>query len=263
MVTKKEKIARGAIDKAFGQMLPVGWNVAQEVQAAFETTKPQLKEDVIAALKGAGLLDDDDDACTSKEQICGLEELAYELGQMLEKPDNVKIGLDCYIPEFRLFRELSKRDRKLTKRDVLLILKWKLGRLKDNAAKVIEDNNFERINEAIAVAQSSEDEQKLKALKMLMDIPGIKLATATAILTVCHPKEFTIIDRRVLEQLGYSGRLQETSAWTPEEYLRTYLPQVKECSRQWNTTLRDTDRALWGLSVDHKIDELLKGSGGS
>jgi len=73
MVIKKEEIARGAIDKAFGQSLPVGRgfgdDVMQRVQTAFETTKPLLKENVIAALKEAGLLDDDDDARTSKERI--------------------------------------------------------------------------------------------------------------------------------------------------------------------------------------------------
>lgn len=222
-------------------------------------------EDAIHRLR-ACLFSEDISTASKDCEFCGYVSARWQKEPSGQDPfecrDEVKTGLDCYSPEFRLFPKLSKRVLELTKRDVLLILKWKLNRLKKDHASIIEDQNVRKLNDAIAMAQSPEYEQRHTALTSLMEIHGVKLAVATAFLTVCYPDEFTIIDRRVLEQLGYPEERQDTSKWTPEDYLRIYLPEVRKRSRQWNTTLRDADRALWGLSVDHQIGKILKGSDG-
>jgi thermostable 8-oxoguanine DNA glycosylase len=178
--------------------------------------------------------------------------------------EDVERGLDCYDPEHRVFRAL-KQARKLNKRDVLLILKWKLGRIKESNSVTVNDENMEKINKAIEIGRSPE--RKCDALKMLERIPGIGLATATAILTVCYPDEFTIIDQRVLEELDlFPPKLAKhkptknfnTYDWTAEDYLLEYLPKVRECSERWGRTLRDTDRALWGLSVSRRIEQIIR-----
>lgn len=135
-------------------------------------------------------------------------------------------GLNCYDPDGRVFPDLSKtHGRRLCKRDVLLILKWKLGRIKDAHYETVNDKNMEKIDRALKDAGGHG--QELLALKALEGIPGIGLATATAILTVCYPDIFTIIDRRVLEELDLSPI--DTYGWSAEDYIEKYLPMVRGC----------------------------------
>ncbi len=57
-MNRKEIIAREAIDKVFNKSLTVGLGLRQEVQAAFEAMKSEWKNDLIAALNEAGILND-------------------------------------------------------------------------------------------------------------------------------------------------------------------------------------------------------------
>jgi hypothetical protein len=168
--------------------------------------------------------------------------------------EDLNDGLDHYWPETRVFPTIadSKGPERLGKRDVLLILKWKLGRIKDsNYDETVSDKNLGLINQW--VNKASEPGGEIKALEELDKIPGIGLATATAILTVCFPEKFTIIDLRVLEMLELE--LRETDGWTAEQYFTKFLPKVKDQSKQWGCTLREADQALWGLSVKKQIRE--------
>ena len=185
--------------------------------------------------------------------------------------NDVKEGLDFYDPENRVFQEIADKipkGQKLSKRDLLLILKWKLGRLKDANSRTIADENMDEINRAVRDARVIGcRSDAVKALEALEKVPGIGLATATAILTVCYPGEFTIIDQRVLEVLDLfpptcpvakrQSKDYRSDDWTAAEYVDEYLPKVKERSRRWGCTLRNADQALWGLSVKRRVEELI------
>ena len=168
--------------------------------------------------------------------------------------EDMEEGLDCYCPETRVFPTIAKAEgpQKLRKQDVLLILKWKLGRIKESNCKTVSDDNFRLINQW--VEKSGETDREIEALKELDKIPGIGMATATAILTVCYPDKFTIIDYRVLETLDLKPL--KADRWTAERYFREYLPKVKEHCGQWDCSLRQADRALWGLSVRDQIKKI-------
>src|ERR1039458_8831671 len=101
--------------------------------------------------------------------------------------DDLKAGLDCYDPEHRVFPDLSetRKGQWLTELEVLLILKWKLGRIRDIHSKTVSEQNMAVINRAVRDAVMPENKNKVAALKALAEVPGIRLATATAILTVC------------------------------------------------------------------------------
>jgi hypothetical protein len=181
-------------------------------------------------------------------------------------PDDLEDGLNYYDPEANLFSDIGQKvDRGggLSKRDVLLIVKWKLGRIKDANADTVADARMVEINRAVAKAREAGGE--VAALEALEKIPGIGLATATALLTVCYPEVFTIIDERVLEMLDlFPSTLprakrtrHSTEDWTAREYWNEYVPQVKKQSEAWGCTLRDADRALWGLSVRGRVDEII------
>jgi endonuclease III len=182
---------------------------------------------------------------------------------------DMESGLDHYDPEGRVFPEIANKvsaGGALTKQDVLLILKWKLGRIKDSNLQTVSDENLEMINQAVKGARTTGG--GVNALKALDMIPGIGLATATAVLTVCYPAEFTIIDWRVLEMLDlFPSRMPEnkrnehnTEHWTAEDYIAEYLPRVTEQAHGWGCGLRDADRALWGLSVRNGIAGILGNS---
>jgi len=184
-------------------------------------------------------------------------------------------GLDCYDPEGRVFPKIAEKisiGQDLSKQDVLLILKWKLGRLKDHNSQTVTNANIDKINEAVRDARKSD--HQVAALEALRCIPGIGLATATVILTVGYPEEFTVIDWRVLKELdlfpsnlsaaqqGSKREREDYNAddWTPEKYLSEYLPKVSARADLWGCSLRDADRALWGLSVHRRVQELTEKS---
>lgn len=60
----------------------------------------------------------------------------------------------------------------------------------------------------------------VKSIEMLDSVPGIGLATATAILSICYPKLFTILDWRVLEVLQLFP--------SPTERVRSREPRVDD-----------------------------------
>jgi hypothetical protein len=55
----------------------------------------------------------------------------------------MKLSVDCYDPERRVFPRFAQTDARgeLTAKDILLILKWKLGRIKDINARTISERS--------------------------------------------------------------------------------------------------------------------------
>ena len=170
---------------------------------------------------------------------------------------DIEEGLDHYDPEGRVFPKIAAKvaaGQRLTKRDILQILRWKLGHVKKSNPLTISDENLATINRAIKDA--CKVGHSLDVLESLEKIPGIGLPTATAILSVCYPDEFVIIDFHMLELFPF--RLDALSA---KKYLAEYLPKLKAQRDLWGCTLRDTDRALCGLSIRDRLAEIENSSG--
>lgn len=167
----------------------------------------------------------------------------------------LQAGLDHFDPEERIFPRIAARNYpSLTDEELLVVLKWKLGRVKHSDTDILPHRD--EVNGAIRLA--GEDGKEVEAIRLLCGVKGIKLAVASAILTVCHPGKFTIIDVRVLEVLGLEPSRAE--GWTPERYWHEFVPAVRRHCRP-GFSLRDVDKALWGLSVRGRIKEIL-GQGG-
>ena len=87
-------------------------------------------------------------------------------------------------------------------------------------------------------------------VKKLLDIDGIGIPVASAILTVCYPDQFTVVDyraRAAIEKLWPAK--SKTVAPVPTQYIKGYLRYVAVCQQIANEQgmcLRDVDRALWG-----------------
>jgi hypothetical protein len=144
--------------------------------------------------------------------------------------------------------------------DFYMILIWKAERVKnkqrDRLAK--KSGSFQNAVKKISKSLRAANDSK-KRLQILMKEWDFRLATATAILTVLCPKEFTVYDARVCDQLKGSF---EKLAWRKfsdglwKNY-QTFLHAVKSAVPQ-ERRLRDKDRYLWGKSV---YDDVKKACG--
>lgn len=186
----------------------------------------------------------------------------------------IQEGLEYYDPENLVFPKIKVRicaGEPLVARDILLILKWKLGRVTEKNLDTVSSEHLNEINNAVLKANSPDQIEQIDALTNLILVPGIGLAVASAILTVCYPEKYSVIDWRVLEMLGlYPTRLKnklivrghqrhyDALDWTTEEYIKEFLPALKSLLNE-KITLRDLDRALWGLSVRNGQRDLANG----
>jgi hypothetical protein len=163
--------------------------------------------------------------------------------------------LKYYHLEKYLFEDVRRRfqDRgELAPLDLFPILQWKSQRAKNrnrNKLKEQAGGCFEtaarKIGAGLFKANSPEDR-----LKLLMREWSLRLPTATAILTILYPEEFTVYDVRVRGQLGrgpirehYSEK-QWNSIW--DSCLKFRGAVIEKTPA--NLCLRDKDRYLWGKS---------------
>ncbi|MGD0156134.1 MAG: hypothetical protein ABSB50_08550 [Terracidiphilus sp.] len=128
------------------------------------------------------------------------------------------------------------------------IVRWKSER----AVQYLIGNSTEKIRRALAVAASPAS-STAAAVKALIDLHGVDLPVASAILAAIHPERYTVLDYRALEALGHARhdvhfyeeylafckRLAESNIVKPQSELPAPTP------------LRTIDRALWEWSRSH------------
>jgi hypothetical protein len=78
--------------------------------------------------------------------------------------------------------------------------------------------------------------------RVLTLLDGVRVPTATALLTVAFPDRHTIIDVRCTEALGRLGEWDGTGGYRP------YLEVCRRLASQLDVNLRTLDRALWQWS---------------
>src|ERR1700734_695552 len=103
--------------------------------------------------------------------------------------------LRYYFLEDYLFTDLHanfEKNKSLTPEEFLAIIIWKSNRQKTNvvAGIVASEQTVEKLMTQVA---ESED---LKNIELLIEIGGIGIPVASAILTVCYPDTFTVVDYR-------------------------------------------------------------------
>ena len=154
-----------------------------------------------------------------------------------------------------LFENVGKtfRDKgKLSPLDLFLILHWKSRRAKNkNRDKLkMKSGSFGKATKQIAASLQKANSPE-ERLRVLMEKWGLRLPTASAILTVLYPEHFTIYDIRVRDQLGLDRMRESYSAahWNTmwDSYLQ-FKNMVIENTPS-NLCLRDKDRYLWGKSL--------------
>lgn len=143
--------------------------------------------------------------------------------------------------------------------DFFCIVIWKTrGRAQSMIAKrlLAHDGGFDSLSKAarlltsqVSAAQSPKDK-----MRVLWEVWGFRLPTASAILTVFFPAEFTVYDERVSGQLGVR-RLTNLGGYTKRDIsfdtlwqrYREYISAVRRAGLR-KASLRNKDRHLWGKS---------------
>jgi len=128
------------------------------------------------------------------------------------------------------------------------IVRWKSERV----VHYLIGNSNEKIRRALAVA-ASPDASTETAVKALLELHGVDLPVASAILAAIYPERYTVLDYRALEALGHARH----DVHFYEEYL-AFCKRLAESNivhpqsdLPAPTPLRTLDRALWEWSRSH------------
>jgi hypothetical protein len=141
--------------------------------------------------------------------------------------------------------EAIRNKSEFTLANLETIVRWKSER----TVHFLIRNSNEEIARALTVAASPESSTDA-AVKALLELHGVDIPVASAILTAIFPERYTVLDFRALEALGYARRdvrfyeeyvafckrLAESNVVTPQSELPAPTP------------LRALERALWEWS---------------
>lgn len=133
------------------------------------------------------------------------------------------------------------------------IFVWKLrsqiGR-QEEKRKENTDENVRTITEAaFAITHSDKNYETTLKLKLLTTLTGVGIPVASAILTLCFPTEYSVIDFRNWRQIYKSDEAK--TSYTASEYVE-YLKTIKEMANEYGVTPQEIDIAIWQLDIDSK-----------
>ena len=142
-----------------------------------------------------------------------------------------------------LFGELSEKiklNNELEPDDFFKICEWKSTRTKT----LVRTNPREHIQEVTRLAFSSRESLRVPLLCILN---GVRIPTASAILTVWRPKEYTIYDVRIRDAiLSVSHHLlTDEAVEAARNSYSSYLDVARKIANELDVSLRDLDKALW------------------
>ena len=169
-----------------------------------------------------------------------------------------KFYLEFYDIESYLFttvHERFHRDGRLCAFDFFSIVRWKSNRAKGRIRKALCERcpDLEDAVRSLTcnIHDAADPERRLK---ILLDVKGVRLAMATAVLAVLYPNVFTVYDTRVCNQLGgrfkyLDGRSSATIFEGYTEFLQAVRKEATLRGAPDCLTLRDMDRWLWSRDV--------------
>lgn len=134
----------------------------------------------------------------------------------------------------------------LTLDDFDEILHWKLRKQYRRQLKFRERNTDQNVQIITKAAfeikhHNSDIETELK-IKVLTALSGVEIPVASAILALCNPNLYSVIDVRNWRQI-YSGVTQKTS-YSIKEY-NDYLKIIRELADKFSLTPQEIDVAIW------------------
>lgn len=159
--------------------------------------------------------------------------------------NNLNQYLKYYFLENYLLNEVHDNfvsHGRLTLEEFFAIVIWKSNRSKTKIKTSLRKN---RTNIPDITAKMHDTKDPVEKVKILDDIEFVGIPIASAILTICYPDEFTVVDYRTVSTLK---SIHKNVPPHPTTKIREYLAYVEICrqlAEQENLKLRDFDRALW------------------
>lgn len=153
-----------------------------------------------------------------------------------------------------------EKEKYLTAEQFLAIIEWKNPKFGKTKLSYLKTKDIEKLFREVHDHHQSPEKQ----LEILINKKGIKLATASAILTILYPTKFTVYDIRVRKQLKKRGLWNEkpdditNRIDVVDKYFNKYLPAVQKVKEENKILiLRDCDRALWAQDWYEDLQKFL------
>ena len=136
----------------------------------------------------------------------------------------------------------SARDRgHLTRAELLAICRWKSAR----AIRHIRANNPGQVRRATKIALNTRSERV--RLQALLDLRGVSVPMASAILTLLYPRRYGVIDIRVWQLLHEVGTVTGAPNGVGFTYANwhQFLMVVRDFAKRYGVRARDIERTLF------------------
>jgi thermostable 8-oxoguanine DNA glycosylase len=174
---------------------------------------------------------------------------------MTDFTQNIDYYIDQYDLEktiFKLGKEIFKRGW-LTKEEFLTICLWKSRRPK----KLYDQNSNSDIINKTKLCLKENDE--LIKIKILTELKGVRIPTASALLSVTNPTDYPIIDERCIQSLNHLEQIKWTNI-TEQNWLE-YLRIIRNLAKTHNKTAREVEKGLFAynrIQLDKEYKNLYK-----
>jgi hypothetical protein len=131
------------------------------------------------------------------------------------------------------------------------ILHWKLRRQYYRQLKNIKRNTDSSIRSitqsAFSVENADERFETELRLKTLIKLHGVQIPVASAIMTLCYPDKYCVIDFRGWRQIF--GDVKKYPNYTTKEYIK-YLSKIKQMAIKLGVTPLEIDMAIWQYDIE-------------
>lgn len=175
-----------------------------------------------------------------------------------EVQELLKRSVDKEITKNLIFKfEILKQNRNpfyLNIDELDEILQWKLRGQYNRQQKIREINNDFNVTTitkaAFAIFHSDKDIETTLRLKILTTLTGVEIPVASAILTLCFPNLYSVIDFRNWRQIYNNGK---KTSYSTKEYIN-YLEIIKQLATEFDVTPQEIDIAIWQKDIEKNID---------
>lgn len=181
----------------------------------------------------------------------------YENLRLKKFMNGLETYLNYYWLEKHLFEHVSESFQKhghLTPEEFFAIVIWKRNASKTNVRIGINESGktIKALTSEIYKADTPQ-----RKLAVLTSINGIGISIASAILTVCYPDDFTVIDYRAKNSIEniFNEEIEGNPSASADAYFE-YLEICKRLACESKLSLRDFDRALWAYDFYEGLDGL-------
>ena len=168
-------------------------------------------------------------------------------------------NLEYYIAQYDLEKNIFQMGEKIlnrgwmNKEEFLAICLWKSRRPK----QLYNRNSSEEIIAKTKFCFSEKDE--ISKIQVLTELNGVKIPTASALLSVTNPFEYPIIDERCIQSLKHLGKISWTTI-TVNNWLE-YLKVIRDLAKENNISARKIEKGLFAynrIQLDKDFKNLYK-----